>query len=61
VQKYYLYVGDTPGANNVINTGEITQTSYPMTGLPVGTTLYAKLWTRVGGCWTAAPVLTFRP
>jgi hypothetical protein len=60
--RYYLYVGNTPGSNNVINSGEITQTAYPMTNLPVGTTLYATLWTKLNnGCWTAAPVVTFRP
>jgi hypothetical protein len=61
VQKYYLYVGDTPGSNNRINSGEITQTTYPMAGLPVGTTLYAQIWTKVNGCWTAAPAVPFRP
>jgi hypothetical protein len=58
---YRLYVGDTAGANNRINTGEITGTSYPMAGLPVGVQLYAQLWTKTNGCWVAAPVLTFRP
>src|SRR6185436_7715428 len=42
---YLLYVGDTPGANNRINSGEITQTSFPMTGLPIGVPLYAQIWT----------------
>src|SRR5262249_25699773 len=59
--KYYLYVGDTPGAKNVINSGEITATSYPMAGLPIGVQLYATLWTKMNGCWVAAPVVTFRP
>jgi hypothetical protein len=61
VMKYYLYVGDTPGAKNVINTGEITVTSYPMASLPIGVQLYATLWTKMNGCWVAAPVVTFRP
>jgi uncharacterized repeat protein (TIGR03803 family) len=65
VQAYYLYVGTNVGAKDLVNTGEIQQTSYrvPLT-LPAGTTLYARLWTKVGGTWryvdatfSAAPVI----
>jgi hypothetical protein len=57
---YRLYVGDTPGASNRINSGEITLTSYPMTGLPAPAQLYAQLWTKTNGCWAAAPIVTFK-
>jgi hypothetical protein len=68
VQAYYLYVGTTPGAKDLVNTGETQQTSYLAVNLPIGPTLYARLWTKVGGVWAfvdstftagaAAPVVT---
>jgi hypothetical protein len=51
VQAYYLYVGTTPGAKDLVNTGETLQTSYTVGNLPVGQTLYTRLWTRAGGVW----------
>jgi hypothetical protein len=51
VQAYYLDVGSTLGTNNLVNTGEIQQTSYLATGLPSNQTVYARLWTKVGGVW----------
>jgi hypothetical protein len=51
VQAYYLYVGTTVGANNVINTGEKQTTSYPYVGLQPQTTYYARMWTKMGGVW----------
>jgi hypothetical protein len=42
---YYLYVGTTVGATDLVNTGEITQTSYLAIDLPLGPTLYVRLWT----------------
>jgi hypothetical protein len=52
VQAYYLYVGSTPGAKDLVNTGEILQTSYVgRTALPINETLYARLWTKVAGVW----------
>ena len=51
-QVYYLYVGSTPGAKDLVNTGEIQQTSYLVrTALPANQTLYARLWTKAGGIW----------
>jgi uncharacterized repeat protein (TIGR03803 family) len=51
-QAYYVYVGTSAGARDLVNTGEIQQTSYrvPLT-LASGATLYARLWTKVGGTW----------
>jgi hypothetical protein len=51
VQAYYLYVGTTAGAKNVVNTGETLQTSYLAANVPVGQTLYIRMWTKVGGVW----------
>jgi hypothetical protein len=51
VQAYYLYVGTTVGANDLVNTGETLQTSYLAAGLPIGQTLYARLWTKAGDVW----------
>ena len=51
VQSYYLYVGTSPGAYDLVNTGEIQTTSWPVPPLPVGQTLYARLWTKVNGAW----------
>ncbi len=50
-QAYYLYVGTTPGAHDVINTGEIPATTYPMVSVPEGRVLYARIWTKMGGVW----------
>ena len=50
-QAYYLYVGSTLGSNDLVNTGEIQPTSYLATGLPGGQTVFARLWTEVGGIW----------
>jgi hypothetical protein len=51
-QGYYLWVGTSDGATNLVNTGEIQQTSYtPPQALPSGQTLYARIWTRIGGHW----------
>jgi hypothetical protein len=62
-QAYYLYVGTTPGAKDLVNTGEIQVTSYLAAGVPSGQTLYARIWARVSGVWrysdstfSAAPV-----
>src|SRR5512135_1131297 len=51
VQAYYLYVGTAIGAKDLVNTGEILQTSYLASSLPLGQTLYARLWTKVAGAW----------
>jgi hypothetical protein len=54
VQAYYLYLGTTPGAKDLVNTGETQQTSYLASNLPIGQTLYARMWTKVGGVWRYA-------
>jgi hypothetical protein len=51
VQAYYLYVGTTPGAKDLVDTGELLRTSYLAARLPAGQTLYARIWTKIGGIW----------
>jgi len=51
VQSYYLYVGRTPGAKDVVNSGEIRDTSYEVKGMPEMTPLYVRLWTKLNGTW----------
>src|SRR5205814_7325561 len=47
-----LYIGSSPGAKDLVNTGEIQQTSYLVRiTLPINQTLYARLWTKTGGVW----------
>src|SRR5262249_29644033 len=51
VQAYYLYVGTTIGAKDLVDTGELPQTSYLAVQLPAGQTIYARMWTKAGGVW----------
>jgi hypothetical protein len=51
VQTYYLYVGTSPGATDVVNSGETLALSYRATNLPNERTLYARLWTKADGIW----------
>src|SRR5206468_2298792 len=55
VQAYYLYVGTSPGAKDLVNSGETTLASVLTTRfgveLPAGVTLYARLYTRANDVW----------
>src|SRR5206468_963104 len=53
-QAYYLYIGTTLGAKDLVNAGELHQTSYLVGGVPTGQTLYARIWTKVGSAWKYA-------
>jgi hypothetical protein len=55
-----VYVGTTIGAADLVNTGQIFQTSYAAPKLLVGQLLYARLWTEVGNVWRYADS-TFTP
>ena len=60
-QAYYLYVGTTQGAKDVVNTGHIQATSYTVTTpLPTGTTLWARIWTEIDGTWNYQGDTTFQ-
>ena len=61
-QEYELFIGSTRGANDVTDSGQTLSATFAMTRLPVGPTLYARLWTETAGVWryrdssfTAAP------
>jgi hypothetical protein len=53
VTLYALYLGTTGvGSSNLYNSGHITATSTTVTGLPAtGATVYARLWSYIGGVW----------
>ena len=61
-QAYYLYVGSTIGAKDLVDTREIQQTSW-LASLPGGQTVYARIWTKVGayGATPTAASLRRRP
>jgi hypothetical protein len=48
---YYLYVGTTRGAKDLVNTGETKATSYRVSNLLRGETVFVRLWTKVQGIW----------
>src|SRR5204863_7164239 len=48
VTAYYLYVGTSAGANNLVNSGETQSAAFVATDLPLGQTLYVRLWTETG-------------
>src|SRR5206468_1040534 len=51
VQAYYLYIGTSAGAKDLVDSGELQLTSYLVGNLPVGQTVYARIWAKVGGVW----------
>ena len=50
-QAYYLYVGRSPGAKDVVDSGERLAPTYTAGNLPAAVTLYARLWTKNAGAW----------
>ena len=52
-QAYELWVGTTAGTHDVFDSSQLHVTSYqPQAGiLPANQTLYARMWTEVGGVW----------
>jgi Fibronectin type III domain len=51
-QAYYLRVGTTSGAKDVVDSGETQATSYSLPALPFDRTYYARVFTKVGDSWT---------
>ena len=49
--RYQLYVGTALGASDLVNSAQIQATSYVVPALPVGMTLYARIWTYNGTTW----------
>jgi hypothetical protein len=54
---YYLYLGTTPGAKDVINSGEIKATQL-IRNLPLGT-YYARIYTEIAQAWYASSDISF--
>jgi hypothetical protein len=50
-QAYHLYVGTSPGAGDIVDTGETKSTSFQVNGLQPGQTLYARVYTLLKGQW----------
>src|SRR6185436_4484983 len=58
-QSYALTVGTTPGGSDLVNTGEITQTSWVVSNLPASRLLYARIRTRFDAVTTTQHDITF--
>src|ERR1700737_1053044 len=56
---YYLYVGTSAGASNLVNSGALHTTSYKVPALPGNQTLYARVWTQTSAGWTLYQDITF--
>ena len=50
-QAYRLDVGTTPGGSDIVESGDTKATTFPVTGLRPGQTLYARVATRIKGVW----------
>ena len=50
-EAYYLYVGSTPGAKDLINTGAIQTLQRAIDSLPAGRLVYVRLFTKHDGVW----------
>jgi hypothetical protein len=50
-QSYRLYVGTSPGAGDIADTGETKATSFQVNGLQPGQTLYARVYTLLKDVW----------
>lgn len=51
VSVYYLYLGSSLGAKDVLDSGEITVTQLVPTGLQPSRQYFARLWTEIGARW----------
>jgi uncharacterized protein YkwD len=50
--QYYMYIGTSPGSNNMLSASLGTATSVSIRGYPSnGTMIYVRLWTLYGGSW----------
>ncbi len=50
--EYFIYIGRTPGSNNIVGRAVGTATSTTVTNLPTdGSTVYVRLWTRFNSGW----------
>ncbi len=52
VTKFWLFVGTSPGNNNIYGGDQATNTSAAVANLPVnGQVLYVRLWSYIDGAW----------
>jgi hypothetical protein len=50
--QYYMYIGTSPGSNNMASASLGTATSVTVSGYPSnGSTIYVRLWTLYSGAW----------
>lgn len=56
---YYLYVGTSPGASDIVDSGELSRTTFAAANLPTNKPLYAKVWTKMFGVWVGQQVRIF--
>lgn len=58
--EYFVYLGRTPGSNNILGRSVGAATSTTVNNLPTdGSTIYARLWTRFSNGWQYTDV-TYR-
>ncbi len=50
-EAYYVYVGTTTGALDLVNSGELHQTSYTVRVNHPGSRVQIRLWTKLAGVW----------
>lgn len=50
-EAYYLWIGTTPGTNDVVNSGETLRLDWPTGRFPEGTQLFIQINTKLGGVW----------
>ena len=55
-QAYRLDVGTAPGASDLVESGDTTATTFAVTGLQPGQTLYARVSTRINDVWQVEAV-----
>ena len=49
---YWLYLGTSPGAMDLYNSGSISVRSQTVSNIPTdGRTIYVRLWSRIGNAW----------
>lgn len=61
-QGYYLQIGTEAAAHDLLNTGELPTrtTSRAVSHLPLGRTLYARLWTKQSNVWLLHTDIRFK-
>ena len=52
VSQAYIWIGTSPGGNNLAQSGGAGATSFAASSLPTnGSTIYVRLWSVIGGSW----------